>query len=275
MFITFLASLVIVQAATESSKPKSCGTVLRSGGASPRFGYLVGHSVHSLTVSELQKFEPSTTANNSVPTIDPDLLSTTPIRLSAPDDTISNKNSKSFFSDGMRAIDDVMSHMDNPNYDVKYFSVMERVVHAFHMREIWAMAKDHYDQHLRRSPPTAEFCACATDTEHNGIMKELRFAALGMREPVLVYGQKPGQRNYNGYYVQYQVTYSFGSQPNDDASDTEVSAPFTPDSALLSPEDSMPELTDGASWQKWRQLLLSMDPACHVDVALYLYCALH
>ena len=41
-----------------------------------------------------------------------------------------------FMTPGMRAVDQVLSHMDDPNWDVKKYSTLERMVHVMHMNEV-------------------------------------------------------------------------------------------------------------------------------------------
>jgi hypothetical protein len=236
--------------------------VLAEGGASDRFGSNVGHSIHSITVQHLQEFEPNVTVNNTIPTVDMDLRAEWPIRLNAPD----MAGSSLFKTNAMQTLDQTLSHMDNKDYDVKYFTILERIVHTFHMQEVWFMSREYYNV-LKKSPPSTSFCRCARDVDNNNVMKMLRFSALAMREPALVYGQDSKDQYVK--YVQYSVTYHFGANNKVDAK-----GPLNPNSVLLSVEDSMPALVDEASWAQWKKILLNMDPSTPKDLALYLYCAL-
>jgi len=173
--------------------------------------------------------------------------------------------SSMFYTRPLKTVDRILSHMDNPYYDVRYFTILERIVHVFHMQETWALAKVHYDK-LKTRPPPASVCKCAVDVEANGIMKMLRFSALAMREPGLIYGE-----NRRDYYVQYQVTYHFGNKLNDHGSHSDN----LDEDTLLHPADSMPSLKDQAAWDKWRVILTSMPPEMAKDLAIYLYCALN
>jgi hypothetical protein len=208
----------------------------------------------------LREFKPSVTINNTIPTVDMDLRAERPLLHHAPHSATSP-----FMTNGMRTLDEVLSHMDNPNYDVKYFTILERIVHSFHMQEVWHMTRSEYLT-LQRNPPSASVCQCANDLEANGVMRALRFTALAMREPELIYGEGRQQ-----YYVQYQVTYHFGGAANK----YDGQAPLSADNILLKESDSMPELVDETSWAKWREILTSMDPNSHKDLALYLFCALN
>ena len=104
--------------------------------------------------------------------------------------------------------------MDNPSYDVKHFTPIEKIAHAFHMEEIWAAILEEYKK-IKTNPPSDNVCKCAMDVENNGVLKMLRFTALAIREPQLVYGNNMkmydnAKKNYNFGYPTY--TYHFTLQ---------------------------------------------------------------
>jgi len=245
----------IITASTQSD----CFKILTSAGATPDYGGNVAHGIHSLTVQKLREFQPFISINNSIPTINMDLRADSAILDFAPE----SPNSP-FITNGMKTLDLILRNMDNKYYDVKYFTILERIVHAFHMQEVWEMAKLEYDA-FKNFPPSHSVCQCAIDTENNGIMKALRFTALAIREPELIYGKSKEQ-----YYVQYEVTYHFGASNKLDAN-----APFDAPNILLKETDAMPELVDEKSWSKWKEILTSMDPRAHKDLALFLFCSLN
>jgi len=243
-----------------SAENNDCIKVLSDYGVSARFGGNVGHSIHSLTLEYLRWFKPDITSNNTIPTIDMNLRAEDAIR----PNTLEDPDPSPFMTNSLRSLDRVLSHMDNQLYDVKYFTILERIVHAFHMQEVWEMAQQPY-QAYKATPPPDAVCTCARDVESNGVMKMLRFSALAMREPALIYG-----KSRKDYYVQYQVVYSFGS--NDKIS---AQAPLGPGQVLLTESGAMPPLENEASWKKWKDILISMDPTVPTDLALYLYCNLN
>ena len=99
--------------------------------------------------------------------------------------------------------------MDSSSYDIKFFSTLERVVHAFHMEEMWMMALHQY-QKLKTNPPGSQACQCAMDMENNGIMKMIRFSALAMREPMLIYGEESHNSEAGPEKKGYDIGYSIG-----------------------------------------------------------------
>ena len=47
-----------------------------------------------------------------------------------------------FMTPGMRGVDQVLSHMDNPNWDVKKYTTLERMVHVMHMNEVRTSSRE-------------------------------------------------------------------------------------------------------------------------------------
>ena len=44
----------------------------------------------------------------------------------------------------MRAVDQVLSHMESPEYDIRNYSDLEKIVHAAHMQDVWTEASKAY-----------------------------------------------------------------------------------------------------------------------------------
>ena len=82
-----------------------CRDILTAAGATADFGARVGHAIHSMSLRNLKKFEPSVTEDNRIPTINLNLTSDTPILLYAPDR--SGPHSKMFHTEGMKILDEV------------------------------------------------------------------------------------------------------------------------------------------------------------------------
>uniref|UniRef100_A0A914E9Y0 Uncharacterized protein n=1 Tax=Acrobeloides nanus TaxID=290746 RepID=A0A914E9Y0_9BILA len=149
----------------------------------------VAHGIHSITLRELRKLSPNITEDNRIPTINKNLSSIDPILLYAPDRK--GPSDGKFMTDGMRTLDEVLSHMGDEAYDIKNSNTLERIVHAFHMEEAWAMVEQAYEK-IRENPPNGQVCRCAMDIEQNGVLDKLRFIAMAIREPKLIYGDKKG-----------------------------------------------------------------------------------
>lgn len=66
------------------SVPSECKNLMEAAGMSATFGKMVAHVVHSLTIEDLQKFNPNVGVDNRVPTINMDLTSDDVFLRSAP-----------------------------------------------------------------------------------------------------------------------------------------------------------------------------------------------
>jgi len=221
----------------------------------------VGHAIHSITVQDIQQFEPAFTRNNSIPTINRDLKSDVPILLYAPEASASP-----YENHGMRVLDAVLSHVTDHNYEFKRFTPLERVVHAFHMQELWSRAGRVYKT-LNNQPPTPETCRCAIDIDNNGIMKTLRYLALQIREPTLIYGNDP---NYSGYKWFWSELEAAELLPGG-------GKVLSADGILRNQEESMPHLTEAtmAEWTVWSKALKNIPEEMGQDLAVFLYCSIN
>merc|ERR1711942_274854 len=83
---------------------------------SESFMAVVAHGSHSLTKQDVEFYFPTDKKEIYLPVINPDLLSNTPI-LSQPVDF-----KHSFSSPALRAVDQVLSHMNSPDYDIRNYS---------------------------------------------------------------------------------------------------------------------------------------------------------
>jgi len=221
---------------------------------SERFPGVVAHGIHSLDVVSLREFKADVTSENGIPTINRDLRAADPILSNAP------LLLSPFSTTGMKIVDEVLSHMDDDAYDVRGYTALERLEHALHMQEVWAAAKPHYME-LTSNHPDPDLCGCVVDVEANGIMKMLRFIALKVREPQLMYGK---YTTVNGKPMKWDGNlYSYTFASVDKAESLDSGEPF-------------PRLDSSTAWQKWKDIMMSqMNDADNHELALYLYCALN
>uniref|UniRef100_A0A914WJG2 Uncharacterized protein n=1 Tax=Plectus sambesii TaxID=2011161 RepID=A0A914WJG2_9BILA len=248
-----------------STLNESCARILRQNAKRAPFS-MVGHGIHSLTVRDLRRFfDPLATEINFIPTINRDLAADYPLLQHAPD--LKSPDEEMFVTDAMKAIDLSLSHMGDLNWDIKHFSPLENVVHIFHMEEVWARAQKQFEI-IKKAPPSAETCACVMDIENNGVFKFLRFTALAIREPMLIYGggmkmDSDKKSDLLGYYIPYYVyKYHF---KNFNAANRET--------FLKEKNDAMPRLTNADVWKKWKKLGCT-SVAEDYNNALFIYCAI-
>ena len=76
--------------------------------------------------------------------------------------------------------------MDEEMCDVKHLNTVERLLHAFHMQEMWRAAAVIYKEMVKEPPSETSLCSCLTDVDNNGVYHQLRVTALNIREPELM-----------------------------------------------------------------------------------------
>lgn len=156
---------IAVEIAT--ARPSStCERSFKEAGLSPNFNETIAHSVHSMTVQALRRFNPRVTVHNRVPTVNLDRKAKDKVIPFAPD----YPTGHDFSTETMNMIDRILSDIGNnrdglgPNW-----SPLERVVHNFHMMDVWNRVHQVYDQETLQNPPSEELCSCLMQTQENGI----------------------------------------------------------------------------------------------------------
>ena len=104
------------------------------------FAGVVAHGSHSLRKQDVDFYFPTKKAEINLPVVNPDLLSNSPI-LSHPVEF-----EHSFKSPTLRALDQVLSHMNSPDYDIRNYSDLERIAHLGHMQDMWLEASRAYSE---------------------------------------------------------------------------------------------------------------------------------
>ena len=157
-----------------------------NAGLSQRFPGAVSHAIHSLSLQDLRHyFEPKATEENGIPTINLDLKADDMVLPNAPN----TMYEEGFMSMGLRAVDQVLSHMDNSDWDLGRYTILEKLVHSLHMQEVWQMMKPHYDQLVANPFMDKQVCPCVKDIENNGVLKFLQYTGLKIRYPQAMYGK--------------------------------------------------------------------------------------
>jgi len=268
MALRFLIACLVLSTSFASplTNGQDCSVTLKAAGVSEKFPGIVAHGIHSITVEQLRKFKPDVTEKNSIPTINMDLLSDVAILSHAPNEP---SVGKSFKTDGMRSLDQVLSHMDNHKYDIGRYDILERVAHSLHMQEVWYEAQSVYNK-LKQQPPSSDVCKCALDIENNGVLHILRLIALQVREPEHMLGKYMTWKNFAVTWdanlsTYYSITKNDAKNPQEDKNNS-LPPIFPPP----------PPVSSEAAWIKWKQVSMTMgEPSDTFELALYLYCALN
>lgn len=139
---------------------------LIDNGLSVNFNETIAHAIHSMTVEGLQMFNPRASADNHVPTVNMDRRSPMKVVPFAPDDPLGHD----FSTHTMNAIDKILSNVGKENDGLgPYWSPLERVVHKFHMLDVWERVRDVFESEVAEHPPSNAVCRCLVNTKVNGI----------------------------------------------------------------------------------------------------------
>merc|ERR1719499_322829 len=138
-------------------------------GVSSAYDEHIGHAIHSMTLQHPSMFNPATPGNNGVPTVNMDLASPHKLLANAPSVELGNN----FATPAFNRISWVLEHMDTgddglgPNW-----LPQERIVHAFHMQDLWERIRRVYIN-LKDIPDKT--CQCLLRTGSNGIEERLEW----------------------------------------------------------------------------------------------------
>merc|ERR1719481_1451637 len=95
-----------------------------------------------------------------------------------------------FSTPWMNALDQVLSHMTDNDWDIRNSPPLERLTHALHMLEIWTEARPHYMKLVKQSRKKANWrkklrniCPCLKkEITENGILDNMKSLAIKMRD---------------------------------------------------------------------------------------------
>jgi hypothetical protein len=207
----------------------------------------------------------------NLPIVNPDLSSETEI-LAKP---VEFKHS--FKSPALRVVDQVLSHMDSPNYGLMDFSNLGKIVHAAHMQDWWSEASRAYSE-LQDSETNVDdsLCACIRDVDNNGIAEAMRTIAhrIGNEHSKLTETERKDKFCYNTPFG-LPIYKKFTLYKNFSFSKGNTTPEFCTESHEESPE--LPELTNTEAWKEWRAMLHADDSEMREygkQLALYMHCIL-
>ena len=164
--ITALTAVLVMLSQQQATASGNCRQLLAQSGLSTDFNETVAHSIHSMTVEGLQMFNPRATARNHVPTVNMDRSSPRKVVPFAPPDPLGSD----FSTEPMNVVDKILQNIGKDNDGLgSYWSPLERVVHKFHMNDVWSRVHGVYESQVLPAPPSNALCECLVDTKENGI----------------------------------------------------------------------------------------------------------
>lgn len=119
-----------------------------------------------MTVEGLQLFNPRATEKNNVPTVNMDRRSEEKVVPYAPEDLLGDD----FYTTPMKTIDKILNNIGKDNDGLgSFWSPLERVVHKFHMWDVWIRVQATFQDSTVKNPPSQDVCDCLLDVQSNGI----------------------------------------------------------------------------------------------------------
>lgn len=242
------------------------------------FAAVVAHATHSLSRQDIDFYFPSEREDINLPVVNPDLLSETEV-LSKPFEF-----EHDFKTPALRVVDQVLSHMNFPDYDIRGNSAIERIVHEAHMQDWWSTGSRAYLELQKSQNGVGEdLCACIRDVENNGIMANLRLLAKKVRGSDLSNTgdrRAPVVRRHQKimvYRFRYIQKYPFHFlDPNSQKSKTEKSLRGD-DESLDEASEEIVALENPEAWKIWKNMLLTNQPKMQEfgsQMAVYMHCML-
>jgi len=239
----------------------SCAEILAAANVTGRFAVAVAHGIHDITVEDLREFKGDVPcAGNGVPTVNRDLRSESAVLPSAP---CLDDGDSPFATPAMRVVDAALTRMDDMNYDIGTTSGLQRLVHAFHMREVWALASAQY-QALAADPPGRAACACALDVDGNSVLEELRLIASSLRSAQMASSRQSSSQ------LAYHPRVGFSTSCLRPAGRGKGALKGAAD--LL----DLGRMRSAADWAMWKATMAEHMALCDTrDLAVFLYCTLN
>lgn len=170
----FLLSTPAVLALPPPDASRTCGEIFEDHGLNyTTFSLGAAHGLHSISLEEIRHFfQAEAPETNKIPVINTDFRSEQSLLFNAPLWGYSDR-----FSSWSLKIMDFFMLNDKPYFLEQGVNTLEKIVHQYHMHEIYEQATVIY-QELKSDPPVdPDFCPCVNDVTANGILEDLaRFA---------------------------------------------------------------------------------------------------
>merc|ERR1719228_1832259 len=177
-----------------AADPNCTSIIADSERVTEDFPEIVVHGVHSITLENIREyFSPDATEDNGIPVVNFNLTQPELVLPSAPSIPLTNP----FTSPTMDAVDQVLSHMTDNDWDIRNAPPLERLVHALHMIEVWETAAPHYKKWTRKvekikvKDDLKMLCPCLKDVKETGVMEQMTSLARKMRDTRKVWRYGP------------------------------------------------------------------------------------
>lgn len=236
-----LPALLLVATVSSVLGEHDCSVLDRR--LSKRYAGIIAHGLHSMTLDKMRTIIPDIDPQDVVPSVSKNvrkdrtaLLYHLPKELRSP-----------FLSGPMKSIDNILSKMDLTDYGVPGYSSLEKVVHHFHMEEMWWRA---FRTFKTTSYPSVNTCRCLLDVDNNGVIKRLKFVEDQLKEGLRHAGPYDYSNNVYDYTFVAREAYYLDK----------------------SKKIHIPKLQSSQAWKTWKDVMFRMGYTDDMEFALYLKC---
>jgi len=296
-----LLMILFTSAYTKSEWSKSCLTPLSEVDIDRYFGGMVALTMHSLTLEDIRHYyKKDVTVDNGIPTVNYDLSpNVTRVLANAP---LSGYDLR-FTTMAMRHTDQVLSKMDTKDWGIRHDNIVESMVHAHHMAELWERSRPYYENFVK-SPPREKVCRCLRRIDENGVIAELELLALKIKfpgllsgDPDLPYGKNATPRKkdkeekdkWYTFYLIFKISIGRNERKKDNAQQEYhnklMQFDFSGDEEDVV-DRAMKELQDGEEgisapivdeegWKVWKEGLTKGDESVDRQFGMFMYCMLN
>jgi hypothetical protein len=197
----------------------SCAPAMEYG-VSAQFNHTVAHAIHSMTLEGLKLFNPQASARNGIPTVNRD-TNVGGIVDDAPE-VVFPSDSAGFVTPTMKVINALFSKLgEGTDGYSDAWSPIERVVHEFHMKDLWHAVRIVYELRVLANPPPKAVCSCMLDTQHNGIRSAVAWVADQYKRwtPITLLGRPIPKLTDNASWITWRsrITHYYDQQSLFDA----------------------------------------------------------
>eukprot|EP00092_Neocalanus_flemingeri_P036935 GFUD01040208.1.p1 GENE.GFUD01040208.1~~GFUD01040208.1.p1 ORF type:complete len:240 (-),score=37.23 GFUD01040208.1:13-732(-) len=161
---------------------RTCSDILDEQNVAERFPYYVAHGSHSLTLNDIRAFFDATASEeNGIAIVNFNLRED----LLLPNAPLIRLNNR-FSSSALFALDHILSHMEDNEYDIKNANALDRITHALHMQEFWSETSKFFNK-LSQKARSEKMCSCIQQIYGEDITQELLHIAKQIRNSVQMY----------------------------------------------------------------------------------------
>lgn len=169
--VILLAAIMGLALAEPVPEPSTrCDKLHPNSGLTGRYWESIAHAIHSMDLQALRKFSSKALVDNHIPTVNLNLQAANKVLENAPSLPLGHD----FATEEMNEIDRILALIGKSDDGLgAHWTPLERVVHHFHMHDLWAKIKPAFD----KVAVDAAACSCLLETEKSGVKDAVAWVA--------------------------------------------------------------------------------------------------